>query len=105
MDAELKQWAERVEGKIDQLSNRFDKLETSHDADHDELIRLQGKLEAHNEAYKTHCDGEETKGRGQSERIDKVDGKVNKLIIALIILLVGGGSTQLPALIKLIIGG
>lgn len=104
MDAELKECFSRLEGKIDGLTQRFDRLEQSHAADHDKLIRLEGCQLALEKELHEHEESEKEYGEKTDARIKDLDGKLIKygIVIAIIASSIGGGTGEL---IRKIMGG
>jgi len=108
MDAELLQAFNALEKKIDanneQVNRRFDamdraleKIEKTHDADHDKLIELKANIENNVKDFNDHIIDEREYGRRTDAKFQDVYGKLWKFGTAIAILSagIGGGSYKI----------
>jgi predicted nuclease with TOPRIM domain len=110
MDAELKQCFDRLEGKVDNLADRFDKMERAHDIDHDKIIRVETTIENNVKDFDRHLETEKTEGVDISKRVGAVekrmDGVDKKMIIfgSIIAAIAGGVGGSVGEVIRSTLG-
>lgn len=89
MEPEIKQLFETLLSRIDDLKKSIEKIEDAHNKDHDNLIRMEGRIEGVVGSIKDHCEIEKTYGRQVDSRFRAVDKKL--WMYGLIIALISGG--------------
>lgn len=104
MEPELKEILHRLEekitanyqavmGRLDGIDRVLEKMQKSFDTDHDDLIRLQGRVEETIRDFQQHRETEAAFGRQFDQRLKDQEAKVWKLYIwaAGVAAAVGGG--------------
>jgi len=104
MEAEIKQLFETLLSKIDDLKKSIEKIECAHDKDHDNMIRMEGRIEGLTGMMKTHTDDEKTYGKQVDRRFNAIDKKL--WLYGIIIALVSGGmGGSMGELVRKLLGG